>query len=1200
MMCAASRTGAAAEPAPEYVADALPDRIVWAKQGWGTLGLNTAVKPRNRAPSKLRIGKKRYARGLGMHANGELMIDLRGEFTRFEAEVGIQWHGGTGTSSVVFRVVVDGVKRFDSGVVRESDPPRKVSVPVAGAAEMLLVADSAGDGITCDVANWANARLVRDPNAKATQRANAVDIAQFARVVTWDPKWTGGKVPGRVAEFPADHLFRAADVAPARDGAYTVPAAKGGEGCIGLLWHEERFLREVSLEFADPTHMPPASRVKMQYWTGRSAWQGAWKPLDATLTKAKGRWTWRVAPKLVRHATQKVRWVFPASKQPVVVKAIAVRSASVWRVGTVRMECRDATAGKRARIEVYNGEIVSPPKGATPVRCTWDMGTPLTLKVRTARTWRCKTDRTVLRFRVPGTAPFAVAVEDVLADDNGVYLADAGVFVTADPPPVRLADYLKKVASAKTVLERVREMPEQTFAQAMAKTHNPIQDHGPMMVSLACDQRKFIAYRDGRVGFKKNHTPSRVFDGRTYRSGRRTYPCLLRPTFGDGKEKETARHLDGEWLPIPVTTVSDGDIVTRQRTYVAPVDDQAPKGAHQWLRRRAVCVVEYTIENTSAKARPASLALALFKHAKKEQLAKLEAVKEGAVATLGTDLLAFFDTRQAAPLSVAIEAGTVRLSGALPSRATARVMAYLPAWRLTPKDYAPFCDDVAWDKRLRAYWEGILAPAAQIEVPDTLLTHIIRASQVHCMLAAGSEENGQRIDVWTSANRYGALESESQPIIRGMGMMGQIDFARRGLDFFIKRYNSKGYLTTGYTMMGTGWHLWTLAEHFDLTADRAWLSKIAPEVARVCTWIARQRAKTKRLDAQGHKVPQHGLTPPGVVADWARFTWSTFQESHYCAGLREATRVLGAIGHPDAKALAADAREYSKDILRAYRWTQARTPAVRLGTGAWVPAYPPLFFVFGNVGGFFPGEDGSRAWAKNAMAHHLVANGIIAPHAQETTWMLDHMEDVEFLRTGLGDYTEEGNRKDWFNLGGFNKSQPYYRRNAEIYALRDDVKPFIRSYFNTLASLVSRENLSLWEHFHNRGGWNKTHETGWFLCQSRIMLLTERDRELWLAPFVTRNWLKDGMKVAVSAAPTRFGTVGYTITSATNAGHIDAVIQPPVRTAPRRIVLRLRHPDGKPMRAVTVDGKPHRDFDPKQETVTLKPSRKPITVRATY
>ena len=72
------------------------------------------------------------------------------------------------------------------------------------------------------------------------------------------------------------------------------------------------------------------------------------------------------------------------------------------------------------------------------------------------------------------------------------------------------------------------------------------------------------------------------------------------------------------------------------------------------------------------------------------------------------------------------------------------------------------------------------------------------------------------------------------------------------------------------------------------------------------------------------------------------------------------------------------------------------------------------------------------------------------------------------------------------------------------------------------------------------GGWNKTHETGWFLCQSRIMLVAEHGDELWLAPFVTSEWLKDGQRIAVTNAPTDFGRVSYTIQSAVSEQYIDA------------------------------------------------------------
>lgn len=46
---------------------------------------------------------------------------------------------------------------------------------------------------------------------------------------------------------------------------------------------------------------------------------------------------------------------------------------------------------------------------------------------------------------------------------------------------------------------------------------------------------------------------------------------------------------------------------------------------------------------------------------------------------------------------------------------------------------------------------------------------------------------------------------------------------------------------------------------------------------------------------------------------------------------------------------------------------------------------------------------------------------------------------------------------------------------------------------------------------------------------------------------------------------------------------------------------RLCHPDGKSLRAVTVNGQPHADFDPQKETIRIIPdATKPIAVRASY
>jgi len=518
-----------------------------------------------------------------------------------------------------------------------------------------------------------------------------------------------------------------------------------------------------------------------------------------------------------------------------------------------------------------------------------------------------------------------------------------------------------------------------------------------------------------------------------------------------------------------------------------------------------------------------------------------------------------------------------------------RCTVFIPLWQALAAEFEPEPDCAPLFADFRDYWERIMAGAMQVEIPDPLLSSIIRASQAHCLLAARNERDGATVAAWIASDRYGPLESEAHAPIYGMDLMGHRDYARRSLDFFVQRYKPDGLLTTGYTLMGTGWHLWTLARHHALWQDKTWFDLVAPKAAQAAQWIARQCEKTRRTNRSPEETPEAGLVPPGVGADWNRFAYRFAIQAHYYAGLREIADALDRIRHPQAGRLSGEADRFREAILYAYRWNQARTPAWPLFDGLCIPAYSGMLYGFGTTGEMIPGEDGNRSWAYDVElgAHHLVPLGVIGPGDPETEQMIDHMENVWFLQSGMGDYPADKNEADFFNMGGFSKVQPYYTRNAEIYALRDDVKPFLRSYFNALAAQVSLENLSLWEHFHNIGAWNKTHETGWFLVQTRTLFVAERGEDLWLAPFAPSQWFNDGNVIAIENAPTRFGTVGYRIVSSVSKGHIDASITPPARSTPGAIVLRVRHPGDLPMKSVEVNGTAHTDFDPVKAIIRL-------------
>ena len=84
----------------------------------------------------------------------------------------------------------------------------------------------AGDGITCDCADWAEARLIRDPGAKPVP-ATAVDVAPFGRVMSWDPKRMTGTAASRIEEFPTADLAPGREILPDSDGSLLVPEWDG-------------------------------------------------------------------------------------------------------------------------------------------------------------------------------------------------------------------------------------------------------------------------------------------------------------------------------------------------------------------------------------------------------------------------------------------------------------------------------------------------------------------------------------------------------------------------------------------------------------------------------------------------------------------------------------------------------------------------------------------------------------------------------------------------------------------------------------------------------------------------------------------------------------------------------------------------------------------------------------------------------------
>ncbi len=104
------------------------------------------------------VAGKRYERGIGTHAESDIVFNLYGLYRRFTAEVGVDDETG-GKGSVVFEVYGDGRKLWSSGVMRGHEPARRVDIDITGVHELRLHVGNARDNIDYDHADWAEARV---------------------------------------------------------------------------------------------------------------------------------------------------------------------------------------------------------------------------------------------------------------------------------------------------------------------------------------------------------------------------------------------------------------------------------------------------------------------------------------------------------------------------------------------------------------------------------------------------------------------------------------------------------------------------------------------------------------------------------------------------------------------------------------------------------------------------------------------------------------------------------------------------------------------------------------------------------------------------------------------------------------------------------------------------------------------------------
>jgi hypothetical protein len=231
---------------------------------------------------------------------------------------------------------------------------------------------------------------------------------------------------------------------------------------------------------------------------------------------------------------------------------------------------------------------------------------------------------------------------------------------------------------------------------------------------------------------------------------------------------------------------------------------------------------------------------------------------------------------------------------------------------------------------------------------------------------------------------------------------------------------------------------------------------------------------------------------------------------------------------------------------------------------------------------------------------HLLEGNVFDPDEQEMTLVLKDLEDNLFVSREWGRPVDM--ERHWFSHGGVT-IQPNLMDLGIDYLRRGQVKHALRALFNNYGTLLYRDVPVFTEHpvielGHGVGPFYKSSDESKALVWLRAFLIWEQGTVLHLAKGAPRAWFAPGQTFGVRAMATYFGPVTYQVCS--DGDSVTAEIQVPERRPPEMLILHLRHPEKQPIQAVTLNGEPYAEWDPRAQTVRIAAPAGMLAVRARY
>lgn len=783
----------------------------------------------------------------------------------------------------------------------------------------------------------------------------------------------------------------------------------------------------------------------------------------------------------------------------------------------------------------------------------------------------------------------AVTVSLTALEEQGpVWCPHVGLYVARADDPTSYADYRRRVRGAKTVAQRVREHTEQSLSGAMLGQPRPHAD----AFCLGCKGvgEHFWIEPDGDVVLHR--FPLLALPGeRKARFLNRGHGRLF---FGLRGWCLAGRFND----PPPALSYNihlrRGDVLLEQKSVAAPLDTSKRLDD---LAGDETLVGLVRFRFTNAGRAPAAVELPVGYSSDSGRGPRPGAARDRVRATAGrlTSQYEDRDVLRAAyvtTMAVGRRGEDALFTQELGPGERAELLLKIPFVALETERELAALDAMGFDaccRQMQEFWRREGARGARVRTPEPNMDAAYALHLPIVMITDPRMPDGL-VNTSVGTATYGNYCNEGCMVQEELDVRGLPDEARRRLAVYVK-HQGEGRMHGNFTdfdgvYFGTGgfegsanynqchgWVMWRLADHYFMTGDEEWLRGVADSLVAAADWVFRQRRATMK-PLPHSRGWEHGFLPAGGLEDVGEYYYWLVNNAMTWRGTEWTARALEANRHPEAARIRRESDAYRRDVVRGLETARRHTPLVRLRDGRWVPCYPSRLYRRGRDFG----------WIREVLegSVYLLLSGLYDAAGQEGGWILDDYQDNRYMSPPYG-YNMEDPERDWFARGGFSV-QPNLLAGLVPYLDRDEPEVYIWMLFNAWAACYREEINAMVEHpmpvlgFSNLVPFKTSDEANAMKWLVFLYVYTVGN-VLHLGRAIPREWLREGSEVGAEGVATHFGSVGVTYRSEAAEGRITARVSLELRRRPERILVRFRHPEGRPLRSVTLNGRPHSAFD---------------------